>query len=511
MTYALLPYQQRLLSEKAPIVVVEKSRRIGVTWALALLAVLTAASSKDAGGQNVWYMVYSENDAKLFIEDCAFWARTLHGVVAEHGSELLRDAHHERSIQVRKIKFASGHNITILSSNPRVLRGKEGLLLIDEAAFLDDLGEVRKAAAAFLMWLQGRIFIVSTHNGVENPFNLLVEQIRSGGRRYSSYALHRITFDDALADGYYRRVVAKARARGASVEYSKEAEEAYSAELHKEPGASEELDCIPTGGGGVYIRRDLIRAAQSDPWPAGAAVVRIEYPKEFLTIPHDASAEERSRLEEERSRWTRAKCREVLDPILDRLPRRPCVVGGDVARFQDLTAFWLMYVEVDRRRTTRLVVELSRAPHNEQWSILDRIVTSAGARAGAIDANGLGSWLAEQAFRRYGDAWTPVRCGPEFYDRALPVLKSRFERGLISVPSDLLIEADILTIVRTKDGPRISKVRTKNSKASGTRHGDTAVAMALADDVAERAVFGPIEWASVDLVADGLGQTTGAL
>ena len=81
--------------------------------------------------------------------------------------------------------------------------------MIDEAAFHDNLPELLKAALAFTMW-GGRVHVISTHNGAENPFNEMVNDIRAGRRPFS---LHRVTLDDAIADGLYHRICTKAGRR----------------------------------------------------------------------------------------------------------------------------------------------------------------------------------------------------------------------------------------------------------------------------------------------------------
>jgi len=63
--------------------------------------------------------------------------------------------------------------IVALSSRPSNLRGKQGNIVIDEAAFHDNLPALLKAALAIMMW-GGRIRVISTHNGADNPFADLV-------------------------------------------------------------------------------------------------------------------------------------------------------------------------------------------------------------------------------------------------------------------------------------------------------------------------------------------------
>ena len=81
-----------------------------------------------------------------------------------------------------RIRFASDFKIVALPGVARALRGKQGIFIGDEAGFYKNLAEVLKAAMAFLIW-GGQVIIVSTHDGVDNPFNLLLDEIRAGRRK----------------------------------------------------------------------------------------------------------------------------------------------------------------------------------------------------------------------------------------------------------------------------------------------------------------------------------------
>ena len=92
-----------------------------------------------------------------------------------------------------------------MTSAPRAFRsrGRPGDLgIVDEAAFVDDLDEVLKAALAFLTW-GGRLRLISTHNGEASPFNLLLRDVRDGRQPGS---VHTIPFRQAIDDGLTRRV-----------------------------------------------------------------------------------------------------------------------------------------------------------------------------------------------------------------------------------------------------------------------------------------------------------------
>ena len=88
--------------------------------------------------------------------------------------------------------------------------------MIDEAAFHDDLAGLLKAALAFTMW-GGCVRVISTHNGADSAFNELVNDIRAGRRPYS---LHRITLEEAVAQGLYKKIAQKPRARKVAGERS---------------------------------------------------------------------------------------------------------------------------------------------------------------------------------------------------------------------------------------------------------------------------------------------------
>lgn len=250
----LLKYQAstlELLMTGVSLVAIEKSRRIGLTWALAAYAVLKAAGRRSDGGMNAWYMGYDQEMAREFIDVCAMWARAF-GIAAEAVDEEVLDGDGEK-VQAFRLRFASGFKIVALPSVPRALRGKQGLVIIDEAAFHRELAEVLKAAIALLMW-GGQVVVVSTHNGVSNPFNLLIDDIRTGKRKGRDL---RITFDDAIADGLYERVKLTNRHRGMT-------KEEWIADVRDTYGdnAGEELDCIPKQGAGSFLDPAALAACE---------------------------------------------------------------------------------------------------------------------------------------------------------------------------------------------------------------------------------------------------------
>lgn len=260
----LLGYQQRavdLLFAGTALLVIEKSRRIGLTWGVAAFAALKAASSVEAGGQNVWYMGYDKDMTLEFIEVCAMWARAFGLVAGELQEEevlYVDDNGKEQGVKAFSIRFASGFRITALPSVPRALRGKQGIVIIDEAAFHKNVNEVIKSAMALLIW-GGQVVVISTHDGVGNPFNVLLGEIEAGNRAGQTM---KITFADAMADGLYERVALVAASKGTQLP-DKAAWEAGIRAAYGED-AAEELDCIPKTGAGCLISLEDIIACESE-------------------------------------------------------------------------------------------------------------------------------------------------------------------------------------------------------------------------------------------------------
>lgn len=251
----LLPYQSRWVRDDTPLAVIEKSRRIGLSWCEAYADVMWAGEGKG----DVYYQSYSLEMARGFIDDCAEWAELLQTAIEPVG-EVLLDFDDGDPIQAFRLRLASGKQILAMTSAPRAFRSKgrpgdRGV--VDEAAFVDDLEEVLKAALAFLMW-GGKVRVLSTHNGEGNPFAGLVRDIKDGIRPGS---LHTVRLADALDEGLFRRIC---QVQGQA--WSAEAEAAWEAEVRAiyRSNAAEELDCTPNAGTGVWLEWGLIRAAEHD-------------------------------------------------------------------------------------------------------------------------------------------------------------------------------------------------------------------------------------------------------
>lgn len=454
---AFLLYQQAWESDKSRVKVWEKSRRIGASWGEAGEDALLAAREH---GMDVFYIGYTKDMAQEFIEDAAAWARH-YSLAASAVEEFVFKDGDEREIQAFRIRFDSGFKIEALSSRPRNLRGKQGKIVIDEAAFHDDLPGLVKAAIAMLMW-GGRVVIISTHNGEEGHFNELITQIRAGK---VPYKLHRTTLDDALAQGLYRRICLRL-----GETWTAETEAEWRQNLIDQYGedADEELFCVPAKGGGIYIPRALVEACMSRKIP----VVRWACKTSFAEEPDHV-----------RAIAARLWCETALGPLLRNMRQDVLsYLGEDFGRTGDLTVLLPVCEYRDLSLKAPFSVELRNVPFTQQEQILfyicDRLPRFCGA---ALDARGNGQYLAERAMQRYGaHRILQVMLSTEWYRENMPPYKQGFEDRTMLLPWDADVLDDHRALRMEKGVAKVPDSLRAKGRDGQQRHGDNAIAGAMA-------------------------------
>lgn len=473
-----LSYQQAWADDKAQVKVIEKSRRIGLSWSEAGDDTLHAS---EESGSDVWYIGYNKEMAEEFISDCAKWAKLYDDAASAVEEEIFKDK--DKDILTFRIRFSSGHKIVALSSRPSNLRGKQGRVVIDEAAFHDDLKELIKAAIALLIW-GGEVRIISTHDGEENPFNELVKDIRAGRKPYS---LHRVTLDDALDQGFYKRICLKLNRT-----WSQEAEDEWRQNLIDSygDGADEELFCIPSQGSGTAFSRVLIENCMSPDIP----VILYEKKDEFKYLD-----------EEIRKSEVDAWCEDTLLPLLEKLdPKRQSFLGEDFGRTGDLSV--LTPLQETQAATFRapFVLELRNMPFKQQEQIVFFIIDHLPRFChGSFDARGNGQYLAEVAAQKYGESRiSEVMLSEKWYRENMPKYKAAFEDKSILLPLDADIIEDHRAFKVIKGVIRLPEGKT-NSKDKKQRHGDSGISGAMAWHATGQEGGGEIEFE-----ATGVGRVS---
>ena len=465
-----LPYQRAVFADGARKVVWEKSRRIGASWALAAEAVSTAM----LGSGNAYYQGYSVDMSQNFIADCADFARQFGEVMPVEIQESDRDN------KVYEATFKSGCHIKAIPSTPKSLRGKGkygDIAILDEAAFFDDLEANLKAATPWAVW-GARVIVLSTHNGEDSPFNQLVNDARAG--RKQGWSVHRTAFKDAIKQGLFKKIC-----ETTGRQWTAAAEAEWEAEVRRDVGdnAAEELDAIPSPLGGAWLSSALIEKRMSDDAP----LIRWSPPaSDFVSWP-----------DSQRTAETKKWIAEALLPPLAKTSGRG-FVGVDFARSSDLSVFAVAR-RANNMSLTLTMVELRDCPFLQQEEILTALISRLDETRDfggcKLDAGGNGAFLAERAAQKFGGPMVEaVNFSAEWYRNNMPRLKAHFEDGTIRIPKSEGVLDDFRAIKYERGVARVPDIRTADRAAGGgKRHGDSAVATALAVAAAKDET-GPVEF-----------------
>ncbi|MGF2682236.1 hypothetical protein ACQUFR_05205 [Acinetobacter johnsonii] len=469
----LMKHQVEWLKIKTDIKACPKGRRTGITFAESFDAVFTAAASKEAGGMSVYYIGDTKEKGLEFIGYCAKFSRVIaeaqgQGIsqIEEFLFEDQSDKGETRQITAYRVRYSSGFQIVALSSRPENIRGLQGKVVIDEAAFHPNVQGVMEAATALLIW-GGRISVISSHNGKNNPFNQFVKDIENGVFGEDA-AVHVVTFDDAVANGLYERVCfmqgKEATIEGKKKWYTK-IRKAYGS---RKAAMREELDAIPRDGSSVCLPALWVERAM----PEVRTILRLTLGDDFTELTPD-----------ERDSYIDDWIQRYLEPELQKLDKRKqhCA-GQDYARHRDFSFILPFYIAQDLRRIAPFAIEMHKVPSRLQqkilWYMLDRLPRFGGI---AMDATGSGETIAENTAERYGEHMVhQIKLSRAWYGLWTPKLVTAFEEDMIDLPRDENLKNDCSAIEEVDGIHMVTKARTKDIKDPELyRHGDGAVAMIL--------------------------------
>ncbi|MDO8606163.1 MAG: hypothetical protein Q7R40_06485 [Phaeospirillum sp.] len=472
----LMDHQKRWVEDQSAFKAAEKGRRTGFTWAEAWDDTLIASAAKSAGGDDIWYIGDTKEKGREFVATSAGFASRLAGELLDIEEFVFEDVEVDergeaktRQIAAFRITFASGHRVSALSSRPANIRGLQGIVVIDEAAFHQDVGKVIEACLALLIW-GGKIRIISTHNGNTNAYNTLIKEIRAGIQEAS---LHRATFDDAVAGGLYERMCA---VTGRAM--SPQDKAAWYSKIRRSYGSRteamrEELDAVPREGDGTMLPLALIEAAQRqdyrlvrwEPPPPAGALEFVDWPEQLRRAHMDL--------------W-------IAEHVVRELEKLPadalCAIGGDFAMRQDRADYAVGYTDHVLHRHVPLIVELRQCPYDQQKQLLVFIgrwlLRHRRFQAGVLDANGNGMVLAQEARQEFGpDRITELMPSDAWLREMTPKLSAAFEDKTIHLPAHLDVRGDLHQFRLVGGVGKIPRdVRTVGTDG-GKRHADAAVAI----------------------------------
>lgn len=463
----LMDHQVEWIDDDSDLKIAEKGRRTGLTYAEALDDTITAATKRDAGGQNIFYIGDTKDKGREFINYVAHFARVVQGELAEVEEFLFADEQKDGStkyISAYRVRFASGFRVEALSSNPANIRGLQGIVVIDEAAYHRDPRAVVDAVNALLIW-GGKVRIISTHNGILNAFNELVTEARAGK---NAFKVHRFPFDLAVKNGLYERVCL---IRGWTP--SPEGKAKWLTRIRgsygtRDSAMKQELDAIPADAEGAALSRVVIERCTDKALPAP---VRWSLKDSFKG--YDKNIREAAQ---------RDFCERHLKPLLDTLdPKRGHVFGEDFARTGDLTAIVVYEILQDLTRRAVLVLEMRNVPFDQQRDTLfyvgDRLPRLSG---GALDATGNGAYLAEAAALRWGESIVEVKLSAGWYQDNATAYTEAFADETVLYPKDEDVIRDHQALQYVGGVVRVPEGHHNKGEDGEKRHGDVAIAGMLA-------------------------------
>lgn len=505
----LMAHQVECLKYDVSILAIPKGRRTGITFAWGLNSTLIAGAQKAAGGDNVYYIGDTKEKGLEFIGYVAKFARVIAAQQAQDVSaieEFLFEDQDEqgntRMIAAYRVRFASGFQVAALSSRPANIRGLQGVVIIDEAAFHADVQGVLDAATALLIW-GGRIVVISSENGKNNPFHQFCKDIEEG-RYGDDAAVLRITFDDAVTNGLFERVCAM-KGETATVEGKKtwynRIRNAYGP---RKAAMREELDAIPRDGNGICIPGVWIERAMPEERP----VIRLALDDDFIHMT-----------EAERAAWGNDWIDRELRPVMAETlnPELRHVFGMDFARHRHFSSIVPMAIMQNLCRDVPFLLELNNVPSALQQQILFWLIEHLPRQSGgAMDATGPGMVLAEYTADRYGrPRIAEISLNRKWYGFWMPKFTGLFEDSMIILPRDENTAQDLRAVEKIDGVPMVASLEKKDLKDPElVRHGDTAIAGCLANyaalNLATEIAFESTGERDIFRVLSGFGDSSSA-
>lgn len=381
-----LPYQQRWLSDEGRLKIVEKSRRIGMTYVQAYEDVKDAARAKNP--VDVWFSSADESAAREYILYCQHWAKIAR-IAGDCFAETIIDK--ETDIKTFSIRFATGKRINALSSNPKSFRSKGGKVVLDEFAFHENQEAMWKAALPVITWGYP-VRILSTYNGKSNRYYRQVEE----ARRSDKWSLHSTTIAQAVDEGLADRIMGRTLTPAERTQWVED----LRATVGDEETWQQEYLCNPVDEATAYLTWDLIQGA--------------EHPQ--AGVP------------------------EFYEPSKNR-----CYLGLDIARRRDLSVFWMAEMVGDVL-WTREVVALKGASFAAQEAEFSRLMDRYRVARACIDQTGMGEQFAERAIRRYGSRVEGVLFTSGSKADLAMGLRARTEDRTLRIPPDKAVRESLHSV-----------------------------------------------------------------
>jgi phage FluMu gp28-like protein len=175
--------------------------------------------------------------------------------------------------------------------------------------------------------------VISTHDGEDNPFNELIKEVRSGKR---AGTVHRITFNEAVEQGLYKRVCLRKKLSTTQLK-SKNGLKVFINSMAMHLMKSWMLFQVKVVDAGLHYH---YLNQKDDTVP----VIRFEAPKGWDDFDKVS--------EETRNAEVLEFFNEHLKPVLENLPTKAnSFYGLDFARKQNACSFWPLIEQQNTRKS----------------------------------------------------------------------------------------------------------------------------------------------------------------
>lgn len=392
---AFLSYQQAWTTDDHIMLLAEKSRQIGWTWASAHGIARRHAMAGYA--LDTWGTSRDDLQAMLAVQDCATFAKILHAGAKDLGRQVID----EKGNTSHVLSWANGTKYYSLSSNPDAQAGKRGNRVGDEFALNKDNRQLYAIMEPGVTW-GGSIWLFSTHRGSANYFNTLLTEAREKGNP-KGWHVYRVTLQDALDCGFLYKLQKKLSPH----DPRQDMDEAGYFDFVKAKAAdaesfAQEYMCEPSDDATAFIPYDLVDA---------------------------------NRLPVHETHWaegTLKSCPELY-------------MGVDIGRTHDLTVFWI----VEKKGGvlySRNVTTLKNKPFAEQERVFYSFLDLPNMRRCCIDQSGIGRQFAERAIAHANSRAEGINFTSAIKEALAYPLKAALEDRTLKLPDCDKIAADFRSI-----------------------------------------------------------------
>jgi phage FluMu gp28-like protein len=442
----LMPYQARYLTDTSPMILVEKSRRVGVTWSCALKSIVRRIS-RDTRIDHV-FSSKDEDTGKEWLGYCKFFAEQINFLFGQDQFIPTKQWTSERGI------YPNGSRAIVISSSPKAFRSHGGDVTIDEFDFHENQRDIYTAAEPCLTWHpDAYLEIVSSKSKIPgSQFKLFCREAK--GANETGWSLHRVTLEDAVEQGLALKIW---KNRIPEFESPEQLNAAFLADKKRRAASLEDY---------------LVEYMCEEP-ASSALISEKDYDALVLKGPDGNPADVPDHMESGRAYG-------------------PLYVGIDCGRVHDLTVVWVLeqgyhdkYPQHLRDVFRPVCVKLLRnMPFPAQLEAIRPIVTHPAICKGFIDMGSVGRALADGVADETGSVIEPYAMTPIRMAQMAERLRAFVQQHRIAQHPDPFVRKDVLCVHRNTVQNVHGSPRLVYEGSTEISHGDSFWAQALALEAA---------------------------